>query len=105
MKLVLFTHFKSFVALRTSDGIWNLIKSHTQGPAAIIVCNDFSWLVDILDQLGDLPSAYQNLLELPLTNQPIEHADYCCWWGKTMRDERETNKKIKHSNKPCNNAF
>lgn len=34
--------------------------------------NDFSWRVDILDQLADLQSAYQNLRESPLTNQPIE---------------------------------
>lgn len=43
---------------------------------AIIVCNDFLWLVDILDQLGDLWSAYQNLLESLLTNQAIEHASF-----------------------------
>lgn len=40
------------------------------------MCNDFLWWVDILDQLGDFPSAYQNLLESPLTNQAIEHAEY-----------------------------
>lgn len=36
------------------------------------MCNDFLWSVDILDQLADLQSAYQNLSESPLTNQPIE---------------------------------
>ncbi len=91
----IFNHFKlrSFCASEnTSDGIWNLIKSHTQGLPAIIVCNDFLWPVDILDQLGDLPSAYQNLLELPLTNQPIAHVDYTCWWGKTMGAEIDRHK-------------
>lgn len=44
-------------------------------PSAIIVCNDFLWRVDILDQPGDLRSAYQNLSESPLTNQEIEYAD------------------------------